>query len=70
MTLARPAAFLLAAATANLSRRMLLPALFGRNEDGELNRRRQIGGTARSDLDDAGFRGLARAAKDSDESSS
>ena len=57
-------ALLLFGATGDLSRRMLLPSLFGLHEDGLLNPGLRIVGTARSALDDAGFREMARAALD------
>ena len=50
---------LLFGATGDLARRMLLPSLFGLTPtDGSPGLR--IVGTARSDLDDAGFRKIAR----------
>ena len=62
MTASRSSALLLFGATGDLARRMLLPSLFGLHEDGLLNPGLRIVGTARSDLDDAGFREMARAA--------
>ena len=50
---------LLFGATGDLSRRMLLPSLFGLHADGLLPAELQIYGTARSALDDAGFRDTA-----------
>ncbi len=52
-------AVLLFGATGDLSRRMLLPSLYGLSVDGLLAGDVRIVGTARSDLDDAGFRALA-----------
>ncbi len=62
MTASRSSALLLFGATGDLARRMLLPSLFGLHEDGLLNPGLRIVGTARSDLDDAGFREMARTA--------
>ncbi len=53
---------LLFGATGDLSRRMLLPSLYGLDSDGLLPPELRIIGTARTDLDDAGFRDRARAA--------
>ena len=64
MIASRSSALLLFGATGDLARRMLLPSLFGLHEDGLLNPGLRIVGTARSDLDDAGFREMARAALD------
>ncbi len=64
MTLARSSALLLFGATGDLARRMLLPSLYALHEDGLLAEGLRIVGTARSDLDDAGFRDLAMAALD------
>ena len=50
---------LLFGATGDLARRMLLPSLFGLDADGLLPARLRIVGTARSDLDGAGFRAAA-----------
>ena len=47
---------LLFGATGDLSRRMLMPSLYGLDGDGLLAPDLTIVGTARSDLDDAGFR--------------
>ena len=55
---------LLFGATGDLSRRMLLPSLFALHDEGLLPTDLKIVGTARSDLDDAGFRDLAREALD------
>src|SRR6478752_7679088 len=49
-------------ATGDLARRMLLPSLYGLDADGLLPDDLRIIGTARSDLDDAGFRNRAQAA--------
>ncbi len=49
-------------ATGDLAARKLLPALFHRDRDGQIPDRARIVGCARSDLDDEGFRDLARAA--------
>src|SRR6476469_3444613 len=46
-------------ATGDLSRRMLLPSLYALDSDGLLSDRLRIIGTARSELDDAGFRSRA-----------
>src|SRR3569833_1758558 len=43
-------------ATGDLSRRMLLPSLYGLDSDGLLPSELRIIGTARTDLDDSGFR--------------
>jgi glucose-6-phosphate 1-dehydrogenase len=53
---------LLFGATGDLSKRMLLPSLCALDADGLLPASLKIIGTARSDIDDAGFRDLARAA--------
>src|SRR5437763_655666 len=53
---------LLFGATGDLSRRMLLPSLYGLDSDGLLPPELRIIGTARTDLDDAGFRDRASAA--------
>ncbi len=50
---------LLFGATGDLSRRMLLPSLYGLDADGLLPAAIRIIGTARSPLDDAGFRAMA-----------
>ena len=62
MTLARSSALLLFGATGDLARRMLLPSLYALHEDGLLAEGLRIVGTARSALDDAAFRDLAKAA--------
>jgi glucose-6-phosphate 1-dehydrogenase len=49
-------------ATGDLARRMLLPSLYGLDSDGLLPDDLRIIGTARTDLDDAGFRERADAA--------
>jgi len=49
-------------ATGDLARRMLLPSLYGLDSDGLLPDGLRIIGTARTDLDDAGFRERAQAA--------
>jgi glucose-6-phosphate 1-dehydrogenase len=49
-------------ATGDLARRMLLPSLYGLDSDGLLPEGLRIIGTARTDLDDAGFRERADAA--------
>jgi glucose-6-phosphate 1-dehydrogenase len=51
---------LLFGATGDLSRRMLLPSLAALDADGLLDPQIEIVGTARSDLDDLGFRNFAR----------
>ncbi|HPF22103.1 MAG: glucose-6-phosphate dehydrogenase [Hyphomonas sp.] len=48
--------------TGDLSRRKLLPALFHRWLDGQIPETSAIVGTARSDLDDKGYRAMAREA--------
>ncbi len=53
---------LLFGATGDLSRRKLLPSLCALDADGLLPEKLAIIGTARSDMDDAGFRDMARAA--------
>ncbi len=53
---------LLFGATGDLARRMLLPSLCALCADGLLNPRVRIIGTARSDMDDAGYRDFAREA--------
>ncbi|HET8818772.1 MAG TPA: glucose-6-phosphate dehydrogenase [Xanthomonadaceae bacterium] len=45
-------------ATGDLARRMLLPALYRLEADGLLPPRLRVLGTARSEMDDAGFRGV------------
>lgn len=50
---------LLFGATGDLAKRMLLPSLFGLDADGLLPARLRIVGTARSNLDGAGFRAAA-----------
>jgi glucose-6-phosphate 1-dehydrogenase len=55
-------ALLLFGATGDLAQRMLLPSLFGLDSDRLLPDDLRIIATARSDLDDAGFRGAAGAA--------
>ena len=53
---------LLFGATGDLSRRMLLPSLYGLDSDGLLPSDLRIIGTARTELDDAAFRERAKAA--------
>jgi len=53
---------LLFGATGDLARRMLLPSLYGLDADGLLPAKLQVVGTARTNLDDQGFRQWARAA--------
>ena len=55
---------LLFGATGDLAKRMLLPSLYGLHADGLLPAELTIFGAARQDLDDAGYRDLARAALD------
>jgi glucose-6-phosphate 1-dehydrogenase len=55
-------ALLLFGATGDLARRMLLPSLYALHEDGLLAPGLRIMGTARSQIDDAAFRDLAREA--------
>jgi glucose-6-phosphate 1-dehydrogenase len=57
-------ALLLFGATGDLSRRMLLPSLFALHEDDLIAPDLRIVGTARSRLDDQGFREFAQAALD------
>ncbi|TRW15372.1 glucose-6-phosphate dehydrogenase [Glacieibacterium frigidum] len=59
------AALLMFGATGDLSRRMLLPSLFGLDADGLLPADLRIVATARSKLDDAGFREMAGEALES-----
>src|SRR4051794_2195186 len=49
-------------ATGDLARRMLLPSLYGLDSDGLLPAELRIIGTARTELDDAGFRERANEA--------
>src|SRR3954452_3445297 len=49
-------------ATGDLARRMLLPSLFGLDSDGLLPDDLRVIGTARTELDDEGFRQRARRA--------
>ncbi|KIG13986.1 Glucose-6-phosphate 1-dehydrogenase [Enhygromyxa salina] len=58
----RHATILLFGATGDLAQRMLLPSLFALHADGLIAPDLRIIGTARTPLDDAGFRELARAA--------
>jgi len=53
---------LLFGATGDLAQRMLLPSLYGLHADGLLPEGLTITGSARSDLDDAGYREFARTA--------
>ncbi len=55
---------LLFGATGDLARRMLLPSLYGLHVDGLLPDALTITGSARSELDDQGYRDLARVALD------
>ena len=55
---------LLFGATGDLARRMLLPSLYGLDSDGLLAEDLRVIGTARSELDDAGWRRQAREALD------
>ena len=54
--------FLMFGATGDLARRMLIPSLYALDSDGLLPPGLRIVGTARSELDDAGFRSLAEKA--------
>ena len=56
------AALLLFGATGDLAKRKLLPSLYALHEDGLVAENLRIIGTARSDLDDAGFCAMAREA--------
>src|SRR5215213_9618767 len=58
------AALLLFGATGDLARRMLLPSLYGLDADGLLPDELTVIGTARSELDDAGYRAKAKEALD------
>ncbi|KQT32798.1 glucose-6-phosphate dehydrogenase [Sphingomonas sp. Leaf412] len=58
------AKMLLFGATGDLAKRMLLPSLYGLHADGLLSDTLTITGSARGDLDDAGFRDEARKALD------
>ena len=58
------AKLLLFGATGDLARRMLLPSLYGLHADGLLPPELAITGSARSDLDDAGYRDLTKKALD------
>jgi glucose-6-phosphate 1-dehydrogenase len=60
--LAKISTLLVFGATGDLARRMLLPSLYGLDSDGLLPDDLRIVGTARTDLDDAGFRERAEAA--------
>ena len=55
-------ALLLFGATGDLARRKLLPSLYALHEDGLINEHLRIIGTARSAMDDAGYRDMAREA--------
>ena len=57
-------ALLLFGATGDLARRMLLPSLYGLDADGLLPDELMVIGTARSELDDDGYRAKAREALD------
>jgi glucose-6-phosphate 1-dehydrogenase len=59
LTAAKASTLLLFGATGDLARRMLLPSLYGLHADGLLPQRLVVLATARSELDDAGFRALA-----------
>ncbi|MES2119341.1 MAG: glucose-6-phosphate dehydrogenase [Pseudomonadota bacterium] len=59
---AKSSTLLLFGATGDLSRRMLLPSLYGLDSDGLLPDELRIVGTARTELDDAAFRERAEAA--------
>ena len=62
MTTSSSAALLLFGATGDLSRRKLLPSLYALYEDGLIADDLRIIGTARSELDDAGFCAMAKEA--------
>jgi glucose-6-phosphate 1-dehydrogenase len=55
---------LLFGATGDLAQRMLLPSLYGLHADGLLPQGLTITGSARSDMDDAGYRDFAKKALD------
>ncbi len=55
-------ALLLFGATGDLARRKLLPSLYALHEDGLISENLRIVGTARSDMDDAAYTEMARAA--------
>ncbi|MEM1050459.1 MAG: glucose-6-phosphate dehydrogenase [Pseudomonadota bacterium] len=57
-------ALLLFGATGDLARRKLLPSLFALHEDGLISESLRIVGTARSGMDDAAYREMARTALD------
>ncbi len=57
-------ALLLFGATGDLARRMLLPSLYALHEDDLIRSGLRIVGTARSEIDDEGFRVMAKAALD------
>ena len=57
-------ALLLFGATGDLARRMLLPSLYGLDSDGLLPDQLVVIGTARSELDDGGYRDKAKQALD------
>lgn len=59
MTNAQSRTLLLFGATGDLSKRMLLPSLYALHADGLIAPDLRIVGTARSEMDDAGFRALA-----------
>ena len=59
---AKVSTLLLFGATGDLARRMLLPSLYGLDSDGLLPADLRIVATARTELDDAAFRGRAREA--------
>src|SRR6266567_4055266 len=58
----RISTLLMFGATGDLARRMLLPSLYGLDADGLLPDDLRIVGTARTELDDEGFRERAAAA--------
>ena len=58
------AKLLLFGATGDLAKRMLLPSLYGLHADGLLPQGLGIFGSARGDMDDAGYRDFAKAALD------
>ncbi|MEO6299308.1 MAG: glucose-6-phosphate dehydrogenase, partial [Paracoccaceae bacterium] len=59
MTATKVATLLLFGATGDLAHRMLLPSLYGLHADSLLPDGLRIVGTARSELDDAGFKAMA-----------
>ena len=59
MTATKASTLLLFGATGDLAHRMLLPSLYGLHVDGLLPADLKVLGTARTEMDDAGFRAMA-----------